>query len=75
MGEMITTTKTTPDNPTGLMDVDTPGLVKNVQVIEDDEKKQIATEYHLHGELVHRSVHIDLKKWPEGMGSVIASFQ
>jgi len=77
MGQ-ITSTKTTPDNPTGLMgdDVDqNVDLVKKTEIIEDHEKKQTATEYWLSGELVHRSVHVHLKTWPEGMGAVIEALQ
>ena len=63
---MITSTK-------GMLDDEnTPGLVKSEELIDNDNEITTVTIYHLHGELVHRSVHVSLKKWPEGMQSVVA---
>jgi hypothetical protein len=45
-----------------LLDETTPGLVFDWQVIDNDVEKTLVLEYRLHGELVHRSVHIKLKK-------------
>jgi len=72
--EQITTTHTSLDNPTGLMAVDTPGLVKKEIVTDNENEHTVATEYWLHGERVHRSVNMKLKKWPEGMEGFGAAF-
>jgi len=50
---MITTTKG---------DMDTSLLVKKEGDMEDDNEKTNWIEYYLDGELVHRSVHVHLKK-------------
>lgn len=50
---MITTTKG---------DMDTSLLVKKEGDMEDDNEKTNWVEYYLDGELVHRSVHVHLKK-------------
>ena len=66
--EMITSTK-------GLLAVDTPGLAKKEYVaVDNDDEHTVATEYWLHGEMVHRSVHMKLKKWPKGMEGFAAVF-
>lgn len=57
---MITTTKVTDDNPNGLMDEAL--LEREVKVFEDENELTHAIEYRLAGELVHRSVHVQLKK-------------
>lgn len=57
---MITTTKRTIDNPKGLMDESK--LDKKIIVFEDDNELTHAIEYRLDGELVHRSVHVQLKR-------------
>ena len=57
---MITTTKVTEDNPEGLMDEAL--LEREVKVFEDDNELTQAIEYRLDGELVHRSVHVQLKR-------------
>lgn len=43
-------------------DMDTSLLVKKVGDMEDDNEKTNWVEYYLDGELVHRSVHVHLKK-------------
>lgn len=50
---MITTTKG---------DMDESLLIKKTGQEEDDEKRLFWTEYWLSEELVHRSVHVDLKQ-------------
>jgi len=50
---MITTTKG---------DMDDSLLVKKEGDMEDDNEKTNWVEYYLDGELVHRSVHVHLKK-------------
>lgn len=50
---MITTTK-------GMMDADI--LRKNIDVFEDENELTQAVEYYDGDELVHRSVHVQLKK-------------
>ena len=47
-------------------------LVKREPVTENDNEIVRATEYYFKGELVHRSAHVTLKKWPEGMGAEAA---
>lgn len=43
-------------------DMDTDLLEKKVGDMEDDNEKTNWIEYYLDGELVHRSVHVHLKK-------------
>jgi len=50
---MITTTK-------GMMEADT--LRRNVETFEDDNELTQAVEYYDGDELVHRSVHVQLKE-------------
>ncbi len=50
---MITTTK-------GMMEAD--DLERKDTVFEDDNELTQAIEYYLDGELVHRSVHVQLKR-------------
>ena len=49
---LITTTK-------GMMETDL--LWKRVGTVEDDNEKTNWVEYWLDGELIHRSVHVELK--------------
>lgn len=60
MGKLVTTTQVTEVNPTGLMDTDL--LEHRTGEEEDDNEVLRWIEYWLDGELVHRSVHIRLKK-------------
>lgn len=53
MADCITTTR-------GLMDPDT--LIKKEGVVENDNERTTWVEYYLGEELVHRSVHVVLKK-------------
>ncbi len=45
-------------------------LTKKETREEDDDKITEAIEYWKDGELVHRSVNMKLKRWPEGMEGV-----
>lgn len=47
-------------------------LVKKTGSDENDSEIAEWTEYWLEGELVHRSAHVTLKKWPEGMSGTAA---
>lgn len=60
---MITTTKTSKDNPTGLMDESL--LEKKTGVIDNEVERTEWIEYWLDGEIVHRSVNMHLKKGVE----------
>ncbi len=60
MGKLVTTTKITPENPTGLMNTD--DLIKKEQIIDNDNERTLVIEYYLAEELVHRSVHVQLKR-------------
>ena len=58
---MIETTK-------GLMDE---SLLESKDFVTDNENEYTtAVEYWHEGELVHRSVHVTLKKFPDGMGEL-----
>lgn len=64
--QMITTIFATPDNPTGLMDEAL--FVKTEGVLDNDNEYTTFVEYRDGtGQIVHRSVDIKLKKWPDGM--------
>lgn len=52
----------------GDMDPDT--LRKTSGADETDAQLTEWVEYHLGDELVHRSVHVTLKQWPEGMSAI-----
>lgn len=60
----ITTTK-------GLMDEEL--LEKKEGVVDNDNEYTTWVEYWLDGELVHRSVHVQLKKMPNFIGAEAAS--
>ena len=47
-------------------------LVKREGTLEDDNEITTTVEYYLGEELVHRSAHVTLKKWPAGMGGTLA---
>lgn len=57
-------------------DVDESLLVKTEGVDENDNEIATWVEYRFPGRavVVHRSVHVQLKKWPEGLGSVLGAF-
>ena len=48
-------------------------LEKKEGTVEDDNEYTTWTEYWLDGELVHRSVHVTLKKMPSFVGAEAAS--
>lgn len=63
---MITTIFVTPENPTGLMDETL--FTKTEGVVDNDDEYTTWVEYRDNtGQIVHRSAHVTLKKWPEGM--------
>jgi hypothetical protein len=84
---MITTTKTSDENPDGLMDTELPNLHKRVIITEDENELSTVIEYWLGpedevvsdtelarlDELVHRSAHVELKKFVAALGDA-ASF-
>lgn len=47
-------------------------LEKREGTIDNDDELANWVEYWLDGELVHRSAHVTLKKWPEGMEGAAA---
>jgi hypothetical protein len=49
-------------------------LVKQEGTVDNDNELTTWTEYWLEGELVHRSVHVTLKKPPAFIGGESASF-
>jgi hypothetical protein len=53
---------------------DEASLVKREGVVDNDDEHTTWVEYYFGGELVHRSAHVTLKKWPEGLGAVAADF-
>jgi hypothetical protein len=48
-------------------------LAKHEEIVDNENEHTVATEYRLEGELVHRSVHVTLKKVPRGMEAVTAA--
>lgn len=52
-------------------DVDEALLVKTEGVIDNDDEHTTWVEYRFPGSdvIVHRSCHVTLKKWPDGMGA------
>lgn len=71
MGTLVTTTRRTAENPTGLMNTD--DLEKKEEVIDNEDERTLVIEYWLEGECVHRSVHVQLKKnvAAEGIAAMI----
>ena len=55
-------------------DMDDSLLVKQEGVVDNDDEYTTWVEYWLDGELVHRSVHVTLKKAPSFAGAETASF-
>jgi hypothetical protein len=49
-------------------------LEKKEGTVDNDNETVLWTEYWLDGELVHRSVHMTLKKYPVAGEAVAASF-
>jgi hypothetical protein len=45
-------------------------LEKRVGIVDDERERTTWTEYWLNGTLVHRSAHVTLKKWPEGLEGI-----
>ena len=60
--------------PTIYGEMDETTLEKREGVIDDDNERTTWVEYWRGEELVHRSAHVTLKKWPEGLGAVAAEF-
>ena len=55
-------------------DMDTSLLEHRTGTVDNDNEATTWTEYWLDGELVHRSVHVTLKKMPSFAGGETASF-
>ena len=55
-------------------DMDTSLLEHRTGTVDNDNEFTTWTEYWLDGELVHRSVHVTLKKIPVFAGAEAASF-
>ena len=55
-------------------DMDTSLLEHRTGTVDNDNEATTWTEYWLDGELVHRSVHVTLKKIPVFAGAEAASF-
>lgn len=55
-------------------EMDEAALVKREGTIDNENELTTWVEYYLGEELVHRSAHVTLKKWPEGMSGVAAAF-
>lgn len=56
--------------------VDETALVKTAGVVDDENEYTTWVEYRFPGadRIVHRSAHVTLKKWPEGLGGIAGSF-
>lgn len=54
-------------------EIDEALLEKREGVVDDDNEYTTWVEYWLSGELVHRSVHVTLKKMPTFVGAEAAS--
>lgn len=63
---LITTTKG---------EMDDGALERREGVVDNDNEHTTWVEYWLLGELVHRSVHVTLKKVPSFVGAETASFE
>lgn len=57
-------------------DVDESLLVKTEGVVDNDNERTTWVEYRFPGSetIVHRSVHVTIKQWPEGLGAAIGGF-
>lgn len=57
-------------------DVDESLLVKTEGVIDNDHERTTWVEYRFPESdvIVHRSVHVTIKEWPDGIGSVLGGF-
>jgi len=51
-------------------EMDETALEKLEGVLDNDHECTTWVEYRMNGELVHRSVHVTLKEWPEGFGAL-----
>lgn len=43
-------------------------------VTETDDEYSVATEYWLNGELMHRSAHVTMKRWPDPILAEVGKF-
>ena len=43
-------------------------------VVDDDNERTTWVEYWHEGALVHRSAHVTIKHWPDGLGAMTATF-
>lgn len=53
-------------------DLEDTTLRKVEGVIDNDHEHTVWVEYYLGEELVHRSVHVTLKEWPDGLGALLS---
>lgn len=53
-------------------DLDETTLRKVEGLVENDNERTTWVEYYLDDELVHRSAHVTLKRWPDGMTGAVA---
>lgn len=53
-------------------DVDESLLVKTEGLIDNDHERTTWVEYRFPGsdQIVHRSVHVTIKQWPDGLGAI-----
>jgi hypothetical protein len=75
MSQQITTIFATPENPQGLRDASE--FIKAQGFVENANEYTTWVEYR-HPEtkeIVHRSAHVTLKKWPEGMNVLAGNIQ
>jgi len=56
-------------------EMDDSALEKREGTIENEHERTTWVEYWLGSELVHRSCHVTLKKWPDGLGAVLSALQ
>ena len=57
-------------------DVEDTLLIKTEGVLDNDHEYTTWVEYRFPGDdrIVHRSAHVTLKEWPEGLGAMSALF-
>ena len=60
--------------PTTHGDLEADTLRKVEGVVDTDRELTTWVEYYRGDELVHRSVHVTLKQWPDGLGTGLDGF-
>lgn len=56
-------------------DMDEADLRRVDGALDNDHECTTWVEYYKGDELVHRSVHVSLKEWPEGLNTLLGGFQ